>query len=399
MIIKPEIKDNVMRNCHPAGIEARIEQEIRLTHKMPDFSGCKKALIVGASSGYGLASRIVLAFNGSADTIGVSFERPPTENKTGSAGWYNNIYLREAAEKKGLTAANFIGDAFSDDMRKNIIKYIKEEFGGKIDLLIYSVASGVRTAPDGNTYHSTLGVRNNAFSGPGFNVEKQSLTEQNLDPVTEQQLHDTVKVMGGEDWQIWVDCLQSAGVLAGGFKTVAFSYIGPESTYPLYRDGSLGAAKQHLHQTSNLINNGLKSLHGHAWVAVCKAVVTKASAYIPVFPLYISLLYKVMKKKGIHECCLQQMSRLMTEKLYPPGNQNETDTDGERLIRLDDLELRADVQSEVEALRKQINKDNFKSVSDFSGYLQEFYALNGFGIEGVDYEKDIDLNALKSLKP
>lgn len=397
MIIKPAIRDNVARNCHPYGVEAALMQNIETARKMPAFQGVKKALIIGASSGYGLASRIVLAFSGGADTIGVSFERGANENGTGTAGWYNNIAFRNAAEQSGLTASNFIGDAFSDQMRADVSEYIKHHLGGKIDLVIYSLASGVRTAPDGVTYHSTLGVRDTAFSGEAFNIEHQTLTRQILQPVTDQQLHDTVKVMGGEDWRLWIEWLNNAGVLAEGFKTVAFSYIGPESTYPLYRDGVLGAAKQDLHHTADQLDDALHAVNGHAYIAVCKAVVTKASAFIPVFPLYIALLYRVMKEKGIHEDCLQQMSRLMTDELYPAHREGESDT--HRVIRLDDRELRADVQAEVERLRQQITPENFKSLSHFSGYLAEFYALNGFGIAGVDYQADVDLQALRTMKP
>ena len=397
MIIEPVIKGSVARNCHPDGIRAAVQQQINYIKSLPPVKGAKKVLVIGASSGYGLASRIALAFGSGADTIGVAFEKGPNDKGMGTAGWYNMIAFRDAAEKERLVARNFIGDAFSDNMRRQVTDYIISEFGGQIDLVVYSLASGIRTAPDGSTYRSTLGVRDAPFSGETFDLEHQTLTRQTLDPVSGQQLQDTVKVMGGEDWQLWIDWLSRAGVLANGFRTVAYSYIGPESTWPLYKDGALGAAKTHLHHTADVLNNQLRVTGGQAHVAVCKAVVTKASAFIPVFPLYIALLYRVMKEKHLHETCIEQMYRLIADHLYPADGR--TPVDEHRLIRIDDRELRPDVQAAVEVLRRQITADNFKTVSDFAGYLQEFHALNGFGLPGVDYRADVDLKALTAMKP
>ena len=397
MIIEPIIKGCTARNCHPYGIRAAVQQQINYIKSVPPVKGPQKVLVIGASSGYGLASRIALAFGGGADTIGVSFEKGPNEKGLGTAGWYNNIAFREAAESAGLTARNFIGDAFSDEMRRQVTDYILNEFGGEVDLVVYSLASGIRTAPDGVTYRSTLGVRNTPFSGEAFDLEHQTLTRQTLEPVSDQQLQDTVKVMGGEDWQLWIDWLNQAGVLAKNVKTVAYSYIGPESTWPLYRDGALGAAKTHLHRTADVLNNQLSATGGQAHVAVCKAVVTKASAFIPVFPLYIALLYRVMKETHLHETCIEQMYRLMADMLYPV--RGKTPVDDQRLIRIDERELRTDVQAEVEALRQQVTPENFMTISDFAGYLQEFHALNGFGLPGVDYRADIDPATLTAMKP
>lgn len=397
MIIEPVIKGSVARNCHPDGIRTAVQQQINYIKSVPPVKGPKKVLVIGASSGYGLASRIALAFGSGADTIGIAFEKGPNEKGQGTAGWYNLIAFREAAEKEGLTARNFIGDAFSDEMRRQVTDYIISEFGGQIDLVVYSLASGIRTAPDGVTYRSTLGVRDVPFSGEAFDLEHQTLTRQTLEPVSDLQLQDTVKVMGGEDWQLWIDWLSQAGVLANGFRTVAYSYIGPESTWPLYKDGALGAAKTHLHHTADVLNDQLMGTGGQAHVAVCKAVVTKASAFIPVFPLYIALLYRVMKEKHLHETCIEQMYRLLADRLYP--THGETPVDDQRLIRLDDRELRPDVQAEVDALRRQVNADNFMTVSDFAGYLREFHALNGFGLPGVNYQADVDLKALVTMKP
>jgi len=395
MKIIQEIKGNVARNCHPIGLKQTVLDQIQHIESVGSIYGPKKVLIIGASSGYGLAARIALAFGGGADTIGVSYEKAPGEKGIGTAGWYNNVYLKEYAEARGLTAKNFNLDAFSDSTRKDVADFIKEVFGGKIDLLVYSVATGVRVAPDGTKYTSTLGVQEKPFSGPGFCLENQVLSEQTLEPVTEKQLHDTVKVMGGEDWQLWVNFLAQAGVLSDNFKTVAFSYIGPESTYPLYKEGSLGAAKAHLHTTADVLNEQLRATGGSAYIAVCKALVTKASAYIPVFPLYITLLYRVMKQKRIHETCIGQMHRLMFSYLYPTTG--DVNTDDRRLIRLDDLELRPDVQAEVERLRQLVTPQNFKQIGDFSGYVAEFSALNGFGLAGIDYTKDIPQEYIDKL--
>lgn len=395
MKIVQEIKGNVARNCHPFGLKQAILKQIHYTESVGTIYGPKKVLIIGASSGYGLAARIALAFGGDANTIGVSLEKGPGEKGIGTAGWYNNIYVKEYAEKKGVVAKNFNLDAFSDVTKKEVINFIQQSFGGEIDLLVYSVATGSRTAPDGLKYVSTLGVKEEPFSGLGFDLEHQKLSKQTLAPVTEQQLHDTVKVMGGEDWQLWVNALKKANVLSDNFKTVAFSYIGPESTYPLYKEGSLGAAKAHLHMVADTLNDELHGMGGSAYVAVCKALVTKASAYIPVFPLYITLLYKVMKQKRLHETCIEQMHRLMFNCLYPATG--EVYTDSQRLIRLDDLELRPDVQAEVERLRQLVTPENFKQIGDFTGYLEEFSALNGFGFDEIDYMKEISQDYLEAL--
>ncbi len=397
MIIEPSIKGNVAKNCHPLGVKISVQKQIDYVTQAPTIYGPKKVLVIGASSGYGLASRIALAFGGGADTIGVSFEKGPSDKGLGTAGWYNNIYFREAAEAAGLQAKNFIGDAFSDTMRQSVIDYIRTTFGGQIDMIVYSLASGVRTAPDGVTYRSTLGVKGNAFTGATFDLETQTLGEKTLQPVTQEQIDETIKVMGGEDWQLWIEQMRAAGVLAHGFKTVAYSYIGPKSTYPLYKEGSLGAAKEHLHHTADRLQAFLQDIGGEAYVSVCKALVTKASAYIPILPLYITLLYKVMKSKNMHETCIEQMHRLMFERLYPA--MGDVVTDANRLIRIDDWELRADVQADVEVLRARVTADNFKEVGDFAGYLKEFHALNGFGFDGVDYGADVNLARLIDLKP
>lgn len=396
MIILPIIKENIAKNCHPIGLQKTVQRQIDFIETAQTINGPKKVLVIGASSGYGLASRIALSFGGGADTIGVSFEKGPSEKGVGTAGWYNNIHFKQAAERKGLIAKNFIGDAFSDAMREQVIDFVRAKFGGKIDMIVYSLAAGVRTAPDGIKYCSTLGVKGDEFSGQSFNLETQSLCTQTLSPVSDQQLQDTVKVMGGEDWKLWIDTLTQADVLAEGFKTVAYSYIGPESTYPLYKDGSLGAAKEHLHATADQLNTQLTRINGEAYVAVCKALVTKASAYIPVFPLYITLLYQVMKEKRLHETCIEQMHRLMFTRLYPALG--PVVTDASRLIRIDDWELRSDVQTAVEAYRKQITAENFKEIGDFAGYLEEFNALNGFGFDDVDYQAKVSLEELLQME-
>lgn len=399
MIIEPKVKGSILLTAHPEGCKKLVQEQIDYVKKSNKYSnGSKKALIIGASSGYGLATRISLAFGGSkTDTIGVSFESGPKGKRTGTAGWYNNIAFKEAAEKEGLIAKNFIGDAFSNEMKEEVIKYIKEEFGGKVDLIIYSLASGRRTDPiDGVTYTSALKSTTGGVTGPTISFDDDSLVEQTMENATEDELFATVKVMGGEDWSMWVNALTEAGVVAEGAKTYAYSYIGPKITYGIYKDGTIGAAKRHLEKTADELDSLLKNkVDGEAYVAVNKALVTKASAYIPIFPLYGAILSKVMKEKGIHEGCIEQTHRLFTDMIYG----NEPVIDSERRVRPDNWEMREDVQREVEELWEKINANNFKDLSDFAGYKDDFYKLGGFGVEGIDYSKDVDLDEWAKLLP
>ncbi len=398
MVIKPKVKGSLALNCHPIGCKKEVLNQIEYVKGAKKYSGAKKVLIIGASSGYGLATRISLAFGGpEADTIGVSFEKEGNSRKVGTAGWYSNIWFKQEAEKKGLVAKNFIGDAFSHEMKKDVIKYIEEEFGGKIDLLVYSLASGMRKDPDtGEIYKSNLRPQGESLTGYTFNVEKECMEEITLEPATEEDLQNTVKVMGGEDWQLWVDSLIEADVVSEGFKTLAYSYIGPSVMEGIYRDGTIGAAKGHLEKTSRELDELLKEKKsGEAYVAVNKAIVTKASAYIPIFPLYASALIKVMEEKGIEENAIEHTHRLFSDMVY--GDSPEFDS--ERRMRPDSWELRKDVQEEVLEIYGKVTEDNFKDLTDFEKYKKEFLKLNGFEVDGIDYEEDVDLEELAKLNP
>lgn len=400
MIIKPIIKGVIARSAHPLGCQEAIQRQIAYCQSGSLISaGPKRALILGASSGFGLASRISLAFGGTrTDTLGVSFERGPSDKGVGSAGWYNNIYFKQAAEAAGLKATNLVGDAFSRELRQQVVEQIKSEFGGKIDLVIYSLASGVRPNPEtGEFWRSTIKPIGQAVQGATINLEHGEMVETTLPPASEQEIHDTVKVMGGEDWAEWVQFLTSEGVLANGCKTIAYSYIGPEFTHPIYHQGTLGKAKQDLHRKADAIHQQLQTINGEAYVAVCKALVTKASVFIPGLSPYILALFKVMKEKGLHEGCIEQMQRVFSDKLYPASD--EVMVDENRLIRADDWELQEDVQKDVIALMEQITPENFQQLGDYEGYLNDFLQLNGFGFNNIDYQQDISADFLNSLKP
>jgi len=397
MVIKPKLKGSLALTNHPIGAKEFVKRQIDYIKSQDKYTGPKKVLIIGSSSGYGLASRISLAFGAGADTIGVAFEKGIEGKRIGTAGWWNTIAFTEAAKEEGLTAKNFIGDAFSNEMKADVIKYIKEEFGGKIDLLIYSLASGMRTDPkDGVTYRSALKSTKGEIVGPSINIEKDAMEETTMGVATPEEIQSTVKVMGGEDWKLWVDALDEAGVLTDGFKTVAYSYLGPKVTYGIYKDGTIGAAKRDLEHTSDVLNDFLKKKYnGEAYVSLSKALMTKASAVIPIFPLYAALLYRVMKEKGIHEGTIEQKHRLLKDMIY--GGKPEIDE--ERRLRADNWEMREDVQAEVEALWDKVTPENFKEISDYEGARKEFMQLNGFDFDNVDYDADIDLEELAKLQP
>lgn len=398
MIIQPKLKGNVSKSAHPYGCRQSILEQIDYVKKNEEYEGPKKVLILGASSSYGLASRISLAFGAHADTIGVSYEKGiENESKLATAGWWNNIFFREEAEKEGLIAKNFIGDAFSDEMRRDVIKYIKEEFGGKIDLLIYSLASGRRTEPStGITYNSVLKPIGHSVSGLNINLEKDELYTQVAEAATEKEIHDTIKVMGGEDWELWVNALLDEDLLANGFKTTLFSYIGPEVTQPFYRTGTLGRAKKHTEDTSKKLDKLLKEkVNGESVICVSKAIVTKASSVIPVLPIYTAALYKVMLQKNIHEDAIMHKHRFFKDMFY--GNNREFDTQGR--LRPDNWEMREDVQSEVKEIMNRITPENFKSLIANDLCKKEFLRLNGFEYDGIDYNMDVNLEVLKELQP
>lgn len=398
MIIEPIIKGVVAKTAHPKGCQEAVQQQIDFVKTQgKTIKGPKRVLIIGASSGFGLSARIAATFGASeADTIGVSFERGPSEKGVGSAGWYNNIYFSQQAEAEGRTAINIVGDAFSTQVRTQVIEAIETYFEGEVDLIIYSLATGVRPMPSGDgMWKSAIKTIGESAQGATIVLEDDSWQETVVEAASEEEIESTIKVMGGEDWESWVDTLINTDSVAQGCKTIAFSYIGPACTYPIYHEGTLGRAKVDLHQTSHSLNLKLAKYSGGAYATVCKALVTKASVYIPAFTPYILALYKVMKKKGTHETCIEQMSRLFNDKLYA----DIIPVDGQRLLRLDEYELDSQVQSEVEAIMAKMDSSNFKELGDYDGYKDEFLKLNGFGLPNVNYQEFFDIEQLKKLTP
>jgi enoyl-[acyl-carrier protein] reductase/trans-2-enoyl-CoA reductase (NAD+) len=385
MIIEPKVRGFICTTAHPAGCQANVVEQIHAIKQKPQFSGCKNALIIGASTGYGLASRIAAAFGAGAATLGVIFEKGASDKRTATAGWYNTAAFEQQAKHAKLYAKTINGDAFSDAIKKQAIEIIKQDLG-KIDLVIYSLASPRRTHPvTGVTHSAVLKTVGAPFANKTVNTMTGEITTIEIPPATDEEINNTIAVMGGEDWELWIEALREANVLTPNVTTVAYSYIGPLMTYPIYHHGTIGLAKQHLEKTAKAMHQKLSYQGGRALVAVNKAVVTQSSAAIPIVPLYISLLFKVMKQQQIHEGCIEQIYRLFHEHLY--GN---SITDSAGRIRLDDLEMREDVQNEVSRRWQQISTDNLANISDIEGYRQEFYKLFGFGIQSVNYQKEVD---------
>lgn len=394
MIIRPRTKGFICTTAHPVGCAENVKDAIRTMDQIKG-RGPKNVLVIGSSTGYGLASRIAAAFGYGSATIGVAYERPAGPSHTATAGWYNTAAFDSLAAEQGLISKSLYGDAFSDEMKTEVIDTIRSLMPeGKIDLVIYSVAAPKRTDPrTGITWSSVIKPIAAPFGSKTVNVNSGVISEARVLPATEEEINSTVKVMGGEDWHWWMEALAGAGVLDHNVLTLAYSYIGPEITHPIYRDGTIGLAKQDLYQTAPRITGLLTGLQGHAFVAVNKAVVTQASSAIPVVPLYISLLNKVMKNKGLHEDCSRQMKR-MFERLYHRdciSDWAQVPVDGEGLIRMDDLEMREDVQNEVLALWEQVSTENSFTVADIEGYNLAFLQLFGFAVPGVDYEQDVPL--------
>ncbi|OUS09972.1 trans-2-enoyl-CoA reductase [Gammaproteobacteria bacterium 54_18_T64] len=386
MIIKPKVRGFICTNAHPQGCAASINQQIDYVKaKGPISDGPKKVLVIGSSTGYGMASRITAAFGCGADTLGVFFEKPPTERRTGSAGYYNSAAMQAAARAEGLYAESINGDAFSDEIKAEVIATLKRDMG-PVDLVVYSLASPRRTDPkSGETYISSLKPIGEAFTMKGVNTDSLAVDEVTVEPATEEEINNTIKVMGGEDWEWWIDALNDAGLLADGCKTTAYTYIGKELTWPLYGHASIGMAKKDLDRASTAINSKLETIGGESRVSVLKALVTQASSAIPIMPLYISILYKVMKAEGTHEGCIEQIQGLFERQIYTAG-QADIDEDGR--WRMDGEELKDSVQAQVAALWDSVNTDNIGELTDFKGYHQEFLRLFGFGLDGVDYEAD-----------
>ena len=389
MIIKPMVRSNICLNAHPAGCEKAVLDQIAYIKKQKQKGaralGPVNVLVLGCSGGYGLASRITAAFGYGAQTIGLSLEKEGTESKGGTPGWYNNLAFDKAAAAEGLKFLTLNGDAYADSTKDEVAQAAKSR-GIRFDLVVYSLASPVRTDPDtGVMYRSVIKPIGSAFTGKTFDPRTGALKEISADPATEEEIAATVKVMGGEDWERWMDKLKAAGVLAEGVITVAYSYIGPELSQAIYRRGTIGKAKEHLEKTAAALNEKMEAIEGAAYVSVNKGLITRASAVIPIIPLYLSVLFKVMKRRGTHEGCIEQMERLFAERLYAGAS---IPVDEENRIRVDDWEMDSEVQAEVSSIMPQITEDNLKELSDFEGYRHDFLATSGFDIEGVDYEKD-----------
>ena len=392
MIIQPRTRGFICLTAHPDGALQAVKNQIEYVKSKGKIkNGPKKVLVIGASTGFGLSSRIAAAFGSDAATIGVFFEKPASEGKMGTAGWYNSAAFEKEAHAAGLYAKSINGDAFSDDIKRQTIDLIKKDLG-QVDLVVYSLASPRRTHPKtGVAYASVLKPIGQPFTNKTVDFHTGVVSDITINPVeNEEDIANTIAVMGGEDWKFWIEDLKAAGVLADGVKTVAYSYIGPELTFPIYRNGTIGQAKNDLEATVPVLNELLKDLHGVSYVSVNKALVTQSSSAIPVVPLYISLLYKVMKAKGTHEGTIEQMQRLFADRLYTENGEVALDSEGR--IRIDDWEMAEDVQAEVAKYWDKVTTETLAEISDIDGYRKEFFNLFGFELEGVDYEKDTDEN-------
>lgn len=390
MIVAPKIRGFICTTAHPTGCAKHVAEQIAVVKSRgPIANGPKKVLVVGSSTGYGLSSRIAAAFGSGAATIGVFFEKPGEAERCGTAGWYNSAAFETEAKAAGLYARSFNGDAFSDAMKATVIEAIKADLG-QVDCVIYSLASPRRTHPKtGEVFKSVLKpIGSASYTNKNLNTGNGVVNEVTIEPANEDEIAQTVAVMGGEDWEMWIDALQSAGVLAEGVQTVAYSYIGPEVTWPIYKNGTIGRAKEDLERVQRVLDGKLASLKGKAWVSVNKALVTQASSAIPVVPLYISLLYKAMKAEGSHEDCIEQMDRLFRERLY---NGNPQPDEAGR-IRVDDWEMKPALQELVGKRWAEVNTENLAQLGDFEGYQTSFLRLFGFGLEGVDYNAEVDVS-------
>jgi enoyl-[acyl-carrier protein] reductase/trans-2-enoyl-CoA reductase (NAD+) len=391
MIVKPKIRGFICTTAHPDGCKANVRAQIDYIKSQSKTNGPKKVLVIGASTGYGLASRIAAAYSCGASTIGIIFDKQGEENRTGTAGWYNTAAFEEFAFSDGLYAKSINGDAYSKAVKAETIALIKKDLG-KVDMVIYSLAAPRRTDEDGTVYNSVLKTTGSEYTNKTIDLKSKKISQATITPASDEEIFATIKVMGGEDWKSWIKALKDADAIENNAVTVAYSYIGPEITHPMYFKGSIGAAKEHLLKTSKEITSEFSGIK--AYVSVNKALVTQSSSAIPIVPLYISILYKVMKEKNVHEGCIEQMYRLFNQKLF--GENIQTDSEGR--IRLDDLEMRDDIQKEVSALWDKINDDNIESCSDIDGYWNDFNKLFGFDVNGIDYDADIDINTgIKSI--
>jgi enoyl-[acyl-carrier protein] reductase/trans-2-enoyl-CoA reductase (NAD+) len=386
MIVAPKIRGFICTTAHPTGCAKHVADQIAVVKSRgPIANGPKKVLVIGSSTGYGLSSRIAAAFGSGAATIGVFFEKQAEAERCGTTGWYNSAAFETEAKAAGLYARSFNGDAFSDAMKAEVIEAIKKDLG-QVDCVIYSLASPRRTHPKtGEVFKSCLKPIGASYTNKNLNTGNGVVNEVTIEPATDDDIAQTVAVMGGEDWEMWIDALQGAGVLAEGVQTVAYSYIGPEVTWPIYKNGTIGRAKEDVERVQRILDAKLAPIGGKAWVSVNKALVTQASSAIPVVPLYISLLYKVMKAEGTHEDCIEQMDRLFRDRLY----NGDPQPDEAGRIRVDDWEMAPAVQQLVDQRWKEVNTENLAELGDFEGYQSSFLRLFGFGLEGVDYNADV----------
>lgn len=382
MVVEPKVRGFICTTAHPVGCEAVVKKQIDYVKSKGGMSGfrAKKVLVIGSSMGYGLASRISAAFGMGAATLGIMFDKPGSGNKTGTSGWYNTKAFEKFAAQDGLYAKTINGDAYSEECKKQAIDIIKADMG-KVDMVVYSLAAPRRTVGD-IVYKSVLKTTGAPYSNKTIDLRNNTVSEVTIEPASDEEIEATVKVMGGEDWEMWMDALKKADAIEDNAITVAYSYIGPEITHPMYYEGSIGRAKADLLLSSRKIaEKGFR-----AYISVNKALVTQSSAAIPIVPLYVAILYKVMKKHGTHEGCIEQMQRLF-ERI----SANDLNLDGEGRIRMDDLEMKPEIQDEVTDIWQKLNQGNFKEFTDIDGYWKDFYALFGFGIDGVDYSADVEV--------
>lgn len=388
MIVTPKFRGFICTTAHPAGCEYNVRQQVEYVKKQKKVCGAKKVLVIGASTGYGLSSRIAAAFGCDAATIGIFFERPASGNRTASAGWYNSAAFEKMAKEEGLYAKSINGDAFSNEIKQQTIELIKKDLG-KVDLIIYSLASPRRTHPvTGEVFNSVIKPIGSAYTSKTVDFHTQQVTETTIEPATEDEIRQTVAVMGGEDWYMWIEALKNAGVLEDNAVTVAYSYVGPEMTHAVYREGTIGRAKDDLEKTAGKITTDFKESGVKGYVSINKAVVTQASAAIPVISLYISALFKTMKQMNNHEGCIEQMYRMFSDRLYS----GDLKLDAKGRICMDDLEMLPEVQSEVSRLWAEANNANVTEITDIEGYRKEFFRLFGFDFENVDYGADVDID-------
>jgi len=384
MIVEPKVKGFICTTAHPAGCKESVRRQIAYCKEKGMVEGPKKVLVIGSSTGYGFASRIAVTYGYGADTIGVAFERESNGRRTATAGWYNTKAFEEFAKEDGYYAKSFNGDGFSEEMKNQVIETIRKDFG-KVDMVVYSMAAPRRTMPDGTTVSSVLKTVGKELTNKTIDLRNNEIKDVTVPVANEEEIENTVKVMGGEDWEAWIQALVDADVLSDNAVTLAYSYIGPELTHAIYKEGSIGQAKKHLFDTSKKLTKEFEAKGLKAYISVNKALVTQSSAAIPIVPLYISLLYKIMKKEGLHEGCIEQMNRLFIDKL--PAKE----TDSEGYIRLDDWEMEDKVQNEITKLWDLVTTENIGELGDIEGYWEDFYHMFGFHYDNVDYSADVEI--------